>query len=167
MPEDRVVTFRLPPEMLARLAEAARRRNCAPADLIRTALSGLLSADRASPVPTAAVISTIARSAITWHDLLRGLRQNGAVLRIDAGGMLWIHSWPSDRPLGPASLWDIDRNDLALRFGAPFPGASRATGLPVGTGAAEPSAQPPVAHPAAPSVMRPVAIPPAPLRTVA
>jgi predicted transcriptional regulator len=131
--EDRIVTFRLPPDMLARLAQVARQRNCAPADLIRTALAALLAPDRQPALPTQAVISAIAQTALSWHDLLRGLRQNGAVLRQDTAGALWLHSWPADRPLGPAALWDIERHELVLRFGAPFPGASRATGLPLAT----------------------------------
>ena len=131
MPEDRVVTFRLPADTLARLADAARQRDCAPADLIRTAISTMLAARCAAPVPSAAVIAALIRTSPGWHDLQRSLRQNGAVLRTDGCGTLWLHSWPADRPLGPAGLWNIDHADLVLRFGAPFPGATRSTGQPV------------------------------------
>ena len=142
MTEDRAVTLRLPPDLLARLTDAARGRNCAPADVIRAALAGYLAIDRQPTLPTLALISAVAQAATGWHDLLRGLRQSGAVLRQDCEGMLWLHSWPADRPLGPASLWNLDLRDLALRFGAPFPGACRTTGLPVSTDARPPTANP-------------------------
>lgn len=133
MDTDRTVTFRLPADTLAALTEAARQRRCSPAELIRAALAGVLTGRRPPDPPSPDDLRRIAAAAVSWHDLLRQLRGRGAVLRLapDGGGDLWLHAWPSDRPLGPTSLWGIDRRGLTLRFGAPFPGVHSGTGLPV------------------------------------
>ncbi|MFN0113119.1 MAG: CopG family transcriptional regulator [Paracoccaceae bacterium] len=120
----RLVSLRLPDATLAALSQAARSEGRAPADLIRAAIARDMAV-RAHPLSRldAEAVAAAAATAPDWHRLQRRLRAAGAVLRLHDDGGLWLHAWPSDRPLGPAALWGLDRGDLTARFAAPFPGA--------------------------------------------
>jgi hypothetical protein len=128
MEPERLVTFRLPPDTLSALTDAARLRQCSPADLIRRAISTSLRPQRAAPCQDD--LRDVVAMSMSWHDLQRRLRARGAVLRLRADGEIWLHAWPSDQPLGPSGDWGLDRHDLTLRYAHPFPGAVGGSALP-------------------------------------
>lgn len=130
MTQHRLITLRLPVELIAKIESAARLQEETPAELIRRALSEALQ-----DVPSAvnksqmAVLSAAFENAQGWLDLQARLRKSGFVLRLD-GERLGLHEWPSDHFV----LWveEIGQSlaELMLQFRAPFPGAlSRKAGL--------------------------------------
>jgi hypothetical protein len=130
MTQHRLVTLRLPTDLIAQIEAAARLQEETPAELIRRAL-----ADALREAPTAvqksemAVISAAFDRAQGWLDLQARLRKAGFVLRLD-GERLGLHEWPSDRFV----LWieEIGHSlaELMLQYRAPFPGAlTRRAGL--------------------------------------
>ncbi|MBZ4023173.1 hypothetical protein CKO11_11970 [Rhodobacter sp. TJ_12] len=130
MTQNRLVTLRLPTDLIAKIEVAARLHEETPAELIRRALSEALE-----EVPSAvhkselAALSNAFENAQGWLDLQAKLRKIGFVLRLEEE-RLGLHEWPSDRFV----LWveEIGHSlaELMLQFRAPFPGAlTRKAGL--------------------------------------
>jgi hypothetical protein len=130
MTQQRLVTLRLPTDLIAKIEAAARLQEETPAELIRRALAeALREAPTAVPRTEMAVISAAFDKAQGWLDLQAKLRKAGFVLRLD-GERLGLHEWPSDRFM----LWieEIGHTlaELMLQYRAPFPGAlTRKAGL--------------------------------------
>lgn len=60
--------------------------------------------------------------ALGWLDLQSRLRATGFVLRLGAGGVLALHTWPADHRLLDSADIGQPLADLTLRFRAAFPG---------------------------------------------
>jgi hypothetical protein len=126
MSGDHLVTMRLPDDLLASLRDAARAQGCSPADVIRQALRGVLTARKPGRGHSAADLRQAANAACGWADLQARLRALGFMLRADgADAGIRLHSWPIDRPLMAAATAGLDVTDLTLRFGGGFPGIVR------------------------------------------
>lgn len=123
MTQHRLVTLRLPTDLITRIEAVARQREETPAGLIRRCLGEAL---RETPPAVKrgdlAVLNLAFDQAQSWLDLQAKLRKAGFVLRLD-GERLGLHEWPSDHFV----LWieEIGQSlaDLTLQFRAPFPGA--------------------------------------------
>lgn len=138
MTQHRLVTLRLPADLIAALEVEAHRRELSPAQMIRVALVETvrirgLASPRVVQGNYAARPSLIAATFDTardWLELQSKLRAEGLVLRLheESGGpegRIALHDWPSDRFL----LWldeaGQDPHELRMRFRAPFPGQVR------------------------------------------
>lgn len=139
MTQHRLVTLRLPTELIAKIEAAARLHEETPAELIRRSLAqALRELPEAVPKSQLMVLASAFDKAQGWLDLQAKLRKTGFVLRLD-GERLGLHEWPSDRFV----LWieEIGHSlaELTLQYRAPFPGAlARRAGFAPqpGTGAA-------------------------------
>jgi hypothetical protein len=123
MTSGRSVTIRLPESLLDGAMRAARSEEVTAAEFIRAALAARL-AERAGSNDAAAELRGALRrelcAAADWVDLQRRLRARGFVLR-ERGAELWLSAWPVERPLLPLAVLGSTREDLTLRFRAPFP----------------------------------------------
>lgn len=123
MTQHRLVTLRLPTELIAKIEAAARLREETPADLIRQALSEALR-DLPETVKKSdlMMLANAFDKAQGWLDLQAKLRKAGFVLRLD-GERLGLHEWPSDHFV----LWIEELGhslaELSVQYRAPFPGA--------------------------------------------
>ncbi|ADE86438.1 hypothetical protein U717_15090 [Rhodobacter capsulatus R121] len=130
MTQHRLVTLRLPTDLIAKIEAAARLQEETPAELIRRSLSDALrEAPSVVQKNEMAVITAAFDKAQGWLDLQAKLRKAGFVLRLE-DERLGLHEWPSDRFV----LWieEIGHSltDLMLQYRAPFPGAlTRRAGL--------------------------------------
>ena len=130
MTQHRLVTLRLPTDLIARIEAVARLQEETPADLIRRSLADALrEAPSVVQKNEMAVITAAFDKAQGWLDLQAKLRKAGFVLRLE-DERLGLHEWPSDRFV----LWieEIGHSlaDLMLQYRAPFPGAlTRKAGL--------------------------------------
>ena len=130
MTQHRLVTLRLPVDLIAKIEAASRLQDETPAELIRRSLeTALREVPTAVPKSDMAVISQAFDTAQGWLDLQAKLRKAGFVLRLD-GERLGLHEWPSDRFV----LWieEIGQSlaELMVQYRAPFPGAlTRRAGL--------------------------------------
>ena len=135
MTQHRLVTLRLPTDLIAKIEATARLQEETPAELIRRCLEAALrEVPAAVPKSDMAVISQAFETAQGWLDLQAKLRKVGFVLRLD-GERLGLHEWPSDRFV----LWieEIGHSltELMVQYRAPFPGAlTRKAGLSVTRG---------------------------------
>lgn len=123
MTQHRLVTLRLPTELIAKIEAAARLHEETPAELIRRSLAqALRELPEAVPKSQLMVLASAFDKAQGWLDLQAKLRKTGFVLRLD-GERLGLHEWPSDRFV----LWieEIGHSlaELTLQYRAPFPGA--------------------------------------------
>lgn len=130
MTQHRLVTLRLPTDLIARIEAAARLQEETPAELIRRSLSDALrEAPSVVQKTEMAVITAAFDKSQGWLDLQARLRKAGFVLRLE-DERLGLHEWPSDRFV----LWieEIGHSltELMLQYRAPFPGAlTRRAGL--------------------------------------
>ena len=130
MTQSRLVTLRLPTDLIAKIEAAARLHEETPAELIRRSLAeALRETPSAVQKSDMMVISAAFDKAQGWLDLQTKLRKAGFVLRLD-GERLGLHEWPSDHFV----LWieEIGHSlaELMLQYRAPFPGAlTRRAGL--------------------------------------
>lgn len=129
-PTDKLVTIRLPQTLIKEIAVLARTQSCAPAEVIRRALTVGLS-QSARPKPVHNIVAQLLSEAESWLDLQIALRRNGLVLRLHTEDRLALHSWPHDRFMLWLSTFGTDYAGLSLQFRAPFPGATQ-----TGTGTA-------------------------------
>lgn len=123
MTQHRLVTLRLPTDLIAKIEASARLREETPAELIRRALSeALREMPEAVKKSDLMVLSGAFDKALGWLDLQAKLRKAGFVLRLD-GERLGLHEWPSDRFV----LWIEELGhslaELTVQYRAPFPGA--------------------------------------------
>ena len=126
MTQERLVTLRLPDDLIAALSGAARVEGCAPADIIRDALAASLR-QRAAPADAiSADVAGAFRTAPDWPGLQAKLRRLGFVLRLDGASHLSLYSWPRERCVMPVERLGHTLTTLSLRFHAPFPGAAPA-----------------------------------------
>ena len=127
MTQSRLVTLRLPLDLIARIEARAHEMELAPGEVIRGALEAALTGV-SLPEPSrearerAALRASIAR-AEGWLSLQSDLRRQGFVLRLHEGTQLAVHSWPEDRFLLWLDTLGHDIGTLSLAFRAPFPGA--------------------------------------------
>ncbi len=133
MHPDRLVSLRLPDDLLLALGRTARLRGMAVPDLVRailrdgTAATGAVLPD----LPVQAPLAGEFAAATDWVDLQSRLRRNGYVLRCAGEAGLALHDWPGDSRLLALSRIGQDEAALTLRFRAPFPGRC-APPLPAG-----------------------------------
>ncbi|WP_141693084.1 CopG family transcriptional regulator [Thioclava sp. SK-1] len=121
----RLVTMRLPKDLISQIENSARAQDMAPAEIIRTALTDALMKGAAS-IPT----RLTQRVAITrafdladgWLDLQTQLRALGFVLRHDPDGKLSLNEWPSNQHLCKLEEIGQSQTELTTRYRAPFPG---------------------------------------------
>ncbi|MDP2738642.1 MAG: ribbon-helix-helix protein, CopG family [Pseudorhodobacter sp.] len=134
MKPDRLVSLRLPDDLIDALARAARAGGRSPAELVRGVLEAVFLAE---PVPGSGFrqVHDALGAARGWLDLQVRLRAAGFVLRLSEAGELALHLWPSDRLLLPIEALGTSLPALCIRFHAPFPGAVRRRAMPGGTGA--------------------------------
>lgn len=123
MTQHRLVTLRLPIDLIARIEALARASEQTPAETIRQSLATALR-DSDAPMPRGEmqVISAAFERAQGWLDLQARLRKAGFVLRLDGDG-LNLHEWPSDRFVVRAEDLGHSLTELTLQYRAPFPGA--------------------------------------------
>lgn len=123
----RLVSLRLPDNVIDALTRAARVHGRSPADLVRALLEAALAGAEPQPpqVPGASfvLVNAALSAARGWLDLQTRLRTAGFVLRLSAAGALSLNSWPADRALMPIEALGHSLPALCIRFRAPFPGA--------------------------------------------
>ncbi|MDP2061498.1 MAG: CopG family transcriptional regulator [Phaeovulum sp.] len=132
MTQHRLVSLRLPDNVIDALDRAARMQGRSPADVVRALLEAALSA---APLPermrggSLALVLAALGAARGWLDLQTRLRMAGFVLRLSEAGVLTLNSWPANRALMPIEALGTSLPALCIRFRAPFPGAvpARAT----------------------------------------
>ncbi|KFE36779.1 hypothetical protein DW2_01435 [Thioclava atlantica] len=124
MTRDRLVSLRLPADLIDAISRAARAADLPPAEAARHALRAgldhLAGSSRESEARDA--MRAALASARDWLDLQRRLRSVGFVLRQGRGGALAVHDWPANRYLLAGEVVGVRLADLVLRFRAPFPG---------------------------------------------
>ncbi|WP_295532588.1 CopG family transcriptional regulator [uncultured Thioclava sp.] len=130
MTQTRLVSIRLPVDLIALIEHEAHARDTSPAQVIRHALRvGLtpLAEPEDDPLPLALPEMRALQEALDqaqgWIDLQIRLRSAGLVLR--AGGAdqrLGLHEWPSDRFIIALEEIGPSLGELVLRYRAPFPG---------------------------------------------
>ena len=124
MSRDRAVTIRIPEALLAALIRAARAEEVTAGEFIRLALGERLADNAGLADPVAQLRRALRRelaAATDWVEAQRRLRARGFVLRRQAAGELWLHTWPLERRLAPLARLGVDPEDLTLRYRAPFP----------------------------------------------
>lgn len=121
MAKDHLVSLRLPDDLLAALARAARQDGVSAADLLRQVLRQALVRRDRPRIPGDVGVRQAVRDATGWTDLQSRLRALGFMLR-PSGDAVILHRWPLDHPLIRAEAAGIDPVALTLRFGAAFPG---------------------------------------------
>jgi hypothetical protein len=125
-PQDRLVTLRLPLELIQQIERLSRAQDQSPAETIRSALeTGLGRAEPGAPTPLRAVLNSAISAAGGWLDLQVRLRRDGFVLRMHEEGRLALHDWPVDHFVLWLDTLGHDYAGLCLRYHAPFPGAVR------------------------------------------
>lgn len=134
MTQERLVTLRLPDDLIAALSGVARVEGCAPADLLRDAVAASLRQRAVAADPIPADVAAAFRAAPDWPGLQAKLRRLGFVLRLDGADHLSLFSWPRERCVMPVERLGHTLTTLCLRFHAPFPGAAPA--VPEDTGSA-------------------------------
>lgn len=123
---DRLVTLRLPLELIRQIERLSRARDQTPAEIIRSALeTGLSHVEPDSPTPLRMVLNSAISAAGGWLDLQVRLRRDGFVLRMHEEGRLALHDWPVDHFVLWLDTLGHDYAALCLRYHAPFPGAVR------------------------------------------
>ncbi|OWY01354.1 hypothetical protein [Thioclava sp. IC9] len=146
--QHRLVSLRLPLDMIDRIAAEARAFGLPPAELIRRVLQEGLAEEPTSapsttkePLPEMAAVQAALDQARDWFDLQHRLRDAGFVLRLAGGGALGLHAWPTNRFLLLLDEIGPSLTELVLRFAAPFPGddggRTKIVGARSGQGAAE------------------------------
>ncbi|QPZ91896.1 hypothetical protein [Thioclava electrotropha] len=127
--QHRLVSLRLPLDLIDRIAAEARAFGLPPAELIRRVLQdglaeeAVLEASGAkAPLPEMHAVQEALDQARDWFDLQHRLRGEGFVLRLAGGGALGLHAWPTNRFLMLLDEIGPSLTELVLRFGAPFPG---------------------------------------------
>jgi hypothetical protein len=122
----KLVSLKLPADLIAVVERTAHAQERSPAELIRAALLAAFMPREGEADPGLAeyaVVQTAFREADGWLDLQNRLRSVGFVLRLAAEGNLGLHAWPSDRHLIDAESLGQSLTALTLRFQAHFPGA--------------------------------------------
>lgn len=126
MKQYRMVSLKLPEDLIGAVERAAHSQGCSPAEVIRAVLASAFRQtprkDAPGPDDLAAILRAFADAA-GWLDLQTRLRAAGFVLRLNTAGRLALHSWPQDRFLTSAEAVGQSLARLSLRFRAPFPGA--------------------------------------------
>lgn len=136
LPHMRLVSLRLPLDLIARIEQEAHALGLSPAEAIRRALrDGFEKTEAAEveppgPLPEMAALQEALDRAEDWLDLQRRLRAQGFMLRTDGRGGLVLHDWPENRALMPLDELGVSAAELVLRYRAPFPGGVGASGLP-------------------------------------
>lgn len=121
---DRLVTLRLPLDLLQRIEQQSRAAARSPSEMIRKALeTGLCanSTDAARPLHVA--LGEMIADAGGWLTLQMRLRRAGYVLRLHEDDRLALHDWPGDHFVDWLDTLGFDYGALRLRYRAPFPGA--------------------------------------------
>ncbi len=137
MSQHRLVSLRLPDNLIDALSRAARVQEKSPAEIVRALLEAALAGADPESLRTLggsyAQVHTALIVARGWLDLQTRLRKAGFVLRLSDAGTLTLNSWPTDRALMPIELLGSNLPALCIRFRAPFPGAvpMRERALPV------------------------------------
>jgi len=123
----RLVSLRLPDNVIDALDRAARAQGRSPADVVRALLDAALAGAETRAQPTAgarlAQVHAALAAACGWLDLQSRLRGAGFVLRLSEAGSLTLNTWPADRALMPIEALGASLPALCIRFRAPFPGA--------------------------------------------
>ena len=127
MTQHRLVSLRLPDNVIDALDRAARAQGRSAADVVRALLEHALAGAEARAQPATGARFAQVRAALAaargWLDLQTRLRLAGFVLRLSEAGSLTLNSWPADRPLMPIEALGVSLPALCIRFRAPFPGA--------------------------------------------
>lgn len=123
----RLVSLRLPDNVIDALGRAARVQGRSPADVVRALLEAALAGAEPQPAQMTGARFALVNSALAaargWLDLQTRLRAAGFVLRLSEAGTLSLNSWPADRALMPIEALGHSLPALCIRFRAPFPGA--------------------------------------------
>lgn len=122
----KLVSLKLPADLIAVVERTAHAQERSPAELIRAALLAAFMPREGEADPGLAeyaVVQEAFQAAEGWLDLQTRLRAVGFVLRLREGKTLGLHAWPSDRHLIDAETLGHSLTALTLRFQAHFPGA--------------------------------------------
>lgn len=136
LPHMRLVSLRLPLDLIARIEEEAHALGLSPAETIRRVLRDAFEAqapiqdEPSGPLPEMAAIQEALDRSGDWLDLQRRLRAQGFVLRESGRGRLVLHDWPENRALMPLDELGVSAAELVLRYRAPFPGGVGSSSLP-------------------------------------
>lgn len=124
MKPHRLVSLRLPDDLIDALDRAGRAQGRSPAELVRGLLEAMfLTAPQAVASSDLMRVHAALGAARGWLDLQTRLRAAGFVLRLSEAAELALHAWPLDRPLVPIEALGTSLPALCIRFHAPFPGA--------------------------------------------
>ncbi|MGO4851828.1 CopG family transcriptional regulator [Phaeovulum sp. W22_SRMD_FR3] len=121
----KLVSLKLPADLIAVVERAAHAQERSPADLIRAALLAAFMPREGEADPGLAeyaVVQEAFQAAEGWLDLQTRLRAVGFVLRLREGTTLGLHAWPSNRHLIDVEALGQCLTALTLRFQAHFPG---------------------------------------------
>ena len=138
MKQNSTINLTLPRPLLDTAVRMASARHQTLCDFLQGAIQTATAEERERRISSAARIIAAElmaefEAAASWLDLQRRLRARGFVLRLHAGGDLFLHVWPSDRKLLPIEALGQSLEALSLHFRAVFPGAGahrRPTGKP-------------------------------------
>ncbi|MBD3803969.1 MAG: ribbon-helix-helix protein, CopG family [Thioclava sp.] len=137
MKQHRLVSLRLPLDLIDQLGREARALGLSPAEMARQALRQGLTSDTADDeeasamLPEMRAVQEALDRASDWLDLQQRLRNAGFVLRAGACGAIGLHDWPANRFLIPLDEVGTSPAELVLRYRAPFPGRAAAPELSV------------------------------------